>query len=164
MTSTTHRDPEPAAWGRALAEARRANRLADLPLHTLPGRREAEQVQGQAVAALEGQRLGYKIGATSAEVQRLLTCSQPIYGPVLAEDVVESGADYPLPAGLLGIECEFAFELARPYPGLGEAVAREPLSAAVARCRAAGSASTTAANSTPAASRSSGAQLQPKAP
>lgn len=137
MTSTTNRDPELAAWGRALAEARRANRLADLPLHTLPGRREAEQVQAEAVAVMEGQRVGYKIGATSDELQRLLACNQPIYAPVFAEDVIESGADYPLPAGFLGIECEFAFEMAQPCPGPGEAVTRESLSAAVARCRAA---------------------------
>ena len=55
-----------------LAACRRAGTLSRLPLHELGSRADAEAFQGAAVRALGGEPCGYKIGATSLEVQRLL--------------------------------------------------------------------------------------------
>ena len=87
-----------------------------------------------AVAALDGETCGYKIGSTSEEVQRLLKCTGPIHAPVLREHVLASGATFSVPAGLLGVECEFGFEMARDFPADGESVTLEQLGSAIADC------------------------------
>src|ERR671932_694450 len=90
---------------------------------------EAEAVQDAAVAAYGGRRRGYKIGATNAGVQHLLGCREPFFGPLFAEDMLESGATFRMVPGLLGIECEFAFVLKRACPA--EAVSLESLRDAI---------------------------------
>jgi 2-keto-4-pentenoate hydratase len=105
-----------------------------LPLDEIASRIEAEALQTRAVQALGRYRCGYKIGATSPEAQRLLQSPEPFFAPIFAEDILESGAEYPRPAGLLGIECEFAFVIARAYPEPGETIERRTLAAAIADC------------------------------
>jgi 2-keto-4-pentenoate hydratase len=117
-----------------IAECRREGRLADLPLHVLAGRAEAEAFQAAALAALGGEICGYKIGATSAEVQRMLGCRGPIQAAILRQHVLASGASLSLPPGCLGVECEIGFVLARDYPAAGERPDRAGLRAAVAEC------------------------------
>jgi 2-keto-4-pentenoate hydratase len=96
-----------------LAAGRRAGTLARVRLQDITSRAEAEAFQTEAIEALGGEPCGYKIGATSSEVQQLLQCREPIYAPLLREHVLASGATFPLPAGLLGIECEFGFVMGR---------------------------------------------------
>ena len=91
-----------------LADCRRAGTLCGLPLHELASRGDAETFQAAAIRALPGEACGYKIGATSAAVQRLLHCSEPFHAPLLRHDVLTSGSRFEVPAGLLGVECEFA--------------------------------------------------------
>jgi 2-keto-4-pentenoate hydratase len=114
----------------ALADCRRAGTASRIPLHELTNRAAAEAFQTAAVTALGGNRCGYKIGATSGEVQRLLNCREPIAAPIRREDMLGSGASFRIPAGLLGVECEFGFVLARDFP-----VSDDPLD--VARLRSA---------------------------
>ena len=121
-------------WAETLAESRRLNLLARLPIDGIASRAEAEALQAQAVGALGFLPVGYKIGATSPEAQRLLQSPAPFFAPIFAEDIVESGATYPLPAGLLGVECEFAFVFARDFPHPGETIARDALAGAVGEC------------------------------
>lgn len=92
-----------------LAKCRRAGTVSHLPLNELASRADAEAFQMATVRALGGEACGYKIGATSVEVQQLLNCRIPIYAPILREDVLPSGATFRIPAGLLGIECELGF-------------------------------------------------------
>ena len=117
-----------------LADCRRRGAVERLPLHTIADRGDAEAFLAAAVAALDGEVCGYKIGSTSEEVQRLLKCTGPMYAPVLREHVLASGATFPAPAGLLGVECEFGFEMARDFPADGESVTLEQLGSAVAEC------------------------------
>ena len=112
---------DPAAAAR-LADCRRRGTVERLPLHTIADRGDAEAFLAAAVAALDGETCGYKIGSTSEEVQRLLKCTGPIHAPVLREHVLASGATFSVPAGLLGVECEFGFEMARDFPADGESV------------------------------------------
>lgn len=117
-----------------LADCRRAGTVSPIPLHELATRAAAEAFQAAAVEALGGSRCGYKIGATSPDVQRLLNCREPIEAPIRREDVLASGADFRLPAGLLGVECEFGFVMARDFPASGDALELAGLRSAVGEC------------------------------
>ncbi len=120
-----------------IAQCRRAGTLARVALDEIGGRADAEAFQAAAVTALGGERCGYKIGATSAEVQQFLGCREPIEAPIVREDVLASGACFRIPPGFLGIECEFAFRMARDFPGPGEAPDLAALRSAVGACHAA---------------------------
>lgn len=117
-----------------LAQCRRTGTLTGVPLHEIATRADAEAFQAAAVKALAGTPCGYKIGATSTEVQQWLGCREPIDAPIRREDVLASGATFPVPAGLLGIECEFAFLMGRDFPGSGESLTPAALRSAVAQC------------------------------
>jgi len=118
----------------SLADCRRNGTVARIALHELASRAEAEAFQAAAVTALGGNRCGYKIGATSAEVQRLLNCREPIAAPIRREDVLPSGAHFRIPAGLLGVECEFGFVMADDFPRSDEAFDMAGLRSAIGEC------------------------------
>src|SRR5213082_2168454 len=106
---------------RAAADIIAAARRDRTPLAPLPGdaapRNEAEGYRIQAalhdlLAADFGPRVGYKIGCTSAVMQRYLDIPHPCGGGVFAKGVHESGAklrfkDYVR----VGVECEIAVRL-----------------------------------------------------
>jgi 2-keto-4-pentenoate hydratase len=117
-----------------LAKRRRAGTVCLLALDQLASRAQAEAFQAAAVGALGGAPCGYKIGATSVEVQRLLGCHEPIYSPILSEDVLQSGSTFRIPHGLLGIECEFGFVMGRDFPASARASGLAALRSAIAEC------------------------------
>jgi 2-keto-4-pentenoate hydratase len=57
-----------------------------------------------------------------------------MFGPVFAERLLESGATFAPPAGLLGIECEFGFRLGRNFPIGSETLSIDSIRSAVAEC------------------------------
>src|SRR5436190_20133437 len=117
-----------------LAKCRREGTLSDLPLHEFSSRAGAEQFQSAALKALGGTVCGYKIGATSLEIQQLLSCSEPIYAPIRREDVLAGGATFMIPAGLLGVECEYGFLIGQDFPDPGEALTHDSLRSCIAEC------------------------------
>jgi 2-keto-4-pentenoate hydratase len=117
-----------------LAKCRRGGTVSLLPLDKLASRAEAEAYQAAAVSALGGVPCGYKVGATSVEVQRLLSCHEPIYSPILSEDVLPNGSTFRIPRGLLGVECEFGFVMGRDFPAPAEASDIAALRSAIAEC------------------------------
>jgi 2-keto-4-pentenoate hydratase len=117
-----------------IAECRRGGTLSQLPLHALGNRAAAEEFQAAAVKALGGELSGHKIGATSEEVQRMLGCREPIHAPIRREDVLASGAAFRIPPGMLGIECEFGFQLGDDFPASAGASDIGALRLAVAEC------------------------------
>lgn len=118
----------------ALAACRRTGTLSRVRLQDIASRAEAEAFQAAALEALGGEPCGYKIGATSDEVQRLLKCREPIYAPILREHVLASGTTFPVPTGLLGIECEFGFVMGRDFPAANETADVAAVRSAVAEC------------------------------
>jgi 2-keto-4-pentenoate hydratase len=118
----------------ALAECRRAGAISHFPLHEFESRAQAEAFQQAAVRALGGEPCGYKIGATSVEVQQLLSCREPIYAPILREHVLASGARFRIPAGLLGLECEFGFVMGSDCPTSADRLNLVALRSAIAEC------------------------------
>ncbi len=106
-----------------LAELRFAQRTEDdIPAELRPKDPAAayaiqEALIARLLARHGGHPIGYKIGCTNASVQHLLNTPTPVYGRLLSSFV------YPSPARLrasvftiLGIEAEFAFEIARDVP------------------------------------------------
>lgn len=117
-----------------LARCRRGGTVSDLSLDKLASRAEAQAFQAAAVSALGGVPCGYKIGATSLEAQRLLSCGEPIYSPILSEDVLPSGSTFRIPSGLLGVECEFGFVMAHDFPATAKTSDINALRPAIAEC------------------------------
>jgi 2-keto-4-pentenoate hydratase len=120
-----------------LADARRARRLVHLPLHELGDRAGAQRFQAAAMQSLGGAACGYKIGATSAEVQRRLGCREPFHGPVLHEHVLANGSRFPVVPGMLGLECEFGFRMGSDVPLPGRKLDLAAIRAAASECFAA---------------------------
>lgn len=78
--------------------------------------------------------IGYKIGATSPEAQRIIGCDGPFYGPMFDLWFHDSGDTLPLPETVLGAECEFAFRLGADLPPRNSDYSRDDVLDAVASC------------------------------
>lgn len=99
----------------ALAEARRIGKRSVPALPSILDPREAYGVQDEAASAYGSPRIGYKIGATSAEAQRIIGCDGPFFGPMFEADRIAAGSRLTIDDTMLGLECEFAFQMARPF-------------------------------------------------
>ncbi len=101
----------------ALARFRKEGRaLPDFPGPAPADIGEAYRLQRAVQAAMAEPVCGWKIGATSRTVQEAIGTREPFYGPLYAPRCHGSGAAVPVPEGALGIECEFAFRLAKDLP------------------------------------------------
>ena len=120
--------------GRVLAEARRERR----PIEGLPGGLPVDEataygIQATAVRALGQKRIGYKIGATSPEIQAFLGTDHPCSGPLFEPDYYPSGATIAKPShGLLGLEPEFALRLGADLPPRDRAYGVDDVRGAIA--------------------------------
>ncbi len=117
-----------------------AQRTRD-PIDTLnraegdPSIEDAYAIQAALVSRLSedrGPQLGWKVGATNAAVQALMSTPEPFYGSLLAANRLTSGARLSM-GDLIAplLECEVAMELGADLTGPG--VTAEAAGAAVAR-------------------------------
>ena len=106
------------AAGQALAKARRElTALDELPGGLPADEAAAYAIQREAIKAYGGERVGYKIGATSPEAQAMLKTDHPFRAPLFRADCCDAGATIGLPGyGLIGLEPEFALRLGRDLP------------------------------------------------
>lgn len=74
---------------------------------------------------------GWKIGATTAPVQKAIGMTEPFSGRIIAGTVHRSGVELPAGNGHNILEAEFAVRLARDLPGEGETYTPENLRAAI---------------------------------
>src|SRR5262245_61291103 len=89
-------------------------------------------IQDALVSAWSVPVAGYKIGCTSDEAQKMLGAPGPFPGRVFAPVRLASPAKVSAKAfHKLGIECEFAFTLARGLPPRAAAYSREEVAGAV---------------------------------
>jgi 2-keto-4-pentenoate hydratase len=125
---------------KALHEARRT-RVPIAPFTDAePGLTMADgyAVQQELVRLLlaDGDRIvGYKVGLTSAPMQRMIGVDSPDYGPVLASTVFADGDTVPLAEFIAPrIEAEIVFRLGSPLrgPGVTTEQARAAIAGAVA--------------------------------
>ncbi len=109
-------EPDLDALATLLAEARRSRRpLRGLRAEQLPAaERDGYAINARVADKLGWPQLGWKIAATTPEMQRRLRADQPIYGRTFSRFAMASPASLPH-ADLLDplVECEFFFRLAR---------------------------------------------------
>ncbi len=112
--------PNPALLPLAqrLWAARRDGVAIEIPETDTPADETASYaVQAAAIAASGLKRVGWKIGSTSAEAQKLLGTSGPGASPLLAPFCYGNGAEVPVfAAHQPGLEGEFAVRFARDLP------------------------------------------------
>lgn len=114
------------AFGRSLALARETGDIAsDLDLRRVSSADEAEAVQASAIRRFGAVPIGYALRATTPLCARLLGCDGPLVVPLLQETMLEDGARYWLPRGVIGIGAGFTFVMGRAFPFSDE----EPLTA-----------------------------------
>jgi 2-keto-4-pentenoate hydratase len=127
-----------------LAKARlERRRFAGLP----DGLRPVDEAEAYAIqdalharlaAAGRGPLVGYKIGCTTAVMQRFLGIDSPCAGGVLAPAVQRRDGSFRHADFLrVGVECEIAVALARDLPGAGAPYDRHRVADAVGACMAA---------------------------
>ena len=112
---------ERTAFASLLAAARREGRQV-MPPATLPQDAAEGYAIGDEVAAmLSWPRRGWKVAATTPEMQRRLRATEPTRGPIYRHLVQASPAVMPF-APLLDplIECEIVLRLDRPLPARAE--------------------------------------------
>lgn len=119
---------------RHILEARRSGVLIDaLPASAqLQSMEEGYAVQRSLIAQWPDRIAGWKVGATSKEVQALFGISEPIYGPVFQSQVFQSPAT--IPARHFHhrlLESEFVFRFATAIPSRSKPYARSEIIGAV---------------------------------
>jgi 2-keto-4-pentenoate hydratase len=129
---------------RLLANARLGRvRFAGLP----DGRRPKDEAEAYAIqdalhaklmAAGRGALVGYKIGCTTAVMQRFLGIDNPCAGGVLEQGVQRREGSFCQADFLrVGVECEIAVALAHDLPASGAPYDRDKVGEAVGACMAA---------------------------
>lgn len=121
------------ALARDLWEARRLGRTIDASRNDLPETKEDAFAVQEAILELSGlERVGYKVGSTSKEAQRLLNTDEPGRGPLLASYVFASPARIPIvPEQAPQVEGEFAFRLGKDLPAREGEYAMSDVTAAI---------------------------------
>lgn len=104
--------------GARLWHARREGRVIEIADAETPADEASSyKVQAEAVAASGQQRVGWKVGSTSLEAQKLLGTSGPGASPVLAGFSHPNGAAIPVYAAHQpGLEGEFALRFGKALP------------------------------------------------
>lgn len=128
-----------AELARLLADARRERRqIGALPSHLVPPTSDdGYRTNGLVADALGWPLLGWKIAATTPEMQQRLRTTEPIYGRTYRRFETTSPATI-RHAELLDplIECEFFFRLARDLPARTAPYEAAEVAAAVGGCHA----------------------------
>ena len=117
-----------------IVEARRAiGKLHGLPdAHRPTSLDDAYRMQGLATERWGDDVAGWKVGATSVEIQKLFGMTEPAYGPVFKQTLYASPAR--LQAGAfqhLTLEAEFAFTFRESLPARSRPYGREEVLAAI---------------------------------
>lgn len=121
--------------GIELAQARVDGTLVSRDLDSeIADMAQAQIVRAAAMAAYPSKPIGYKIGATSPQAQKMLGCDGPFYAAIFDRDRIAPDSQFALRQGLIGAECEFAFRMGEDYPANGAPVDRDTIAAAVASC------------------------------
>jgi 2-keto-4-pentenoate hydratase len=108
--------------GERLWQARASGGTVDPASVTEPtSQSEAYAIQADVMRASGLGSVGFKVGSTSEEAQRLLGTTEPGSSPVLAPYFYEAPASVPIfPAHYPGIEGEFAYRLGADLPARAE--------------------------------------------
>ena len=111
-------DPTLVTLAEQLWHCRRNGGALDIPMDGGPADVSAAlEIQREALALSGLDSIGFKVGSTSAEAQKVLGTTEPGASPVLVDYFFESPAEIPVdPAHEPAVEGEFALRLARDLP------------------------------------------------
>ena len=111
-------DPTLVTLAEQLWHFRRNGGAINIPTDGGPADVDAAlEIQREAVALSGLDAVGFKVGSTSAEAQKILGTTEPGASPVLVDYFFESPAEIPIdPAHEPAVEGEFALRLARDLP------------------------------------------------
>jgi len=124
---------ESTADARELARCWRQNDVMPaIEAADLPDEAAAYAWQSAFVEALGEPLAGWKVGATNAKSQSLLSLGGPFYGPIPQGAVRPSGSRTSQPRGTLGAEIEIALRLAADLPRRDAPYRPDELRAAIA--------------------------------
>ncbi|MDW3206782.1 MAG: hydratase [Alphaproteobacteria bacterium] len=130
MTTTV----ENVSIGAALADARlNGTKLAAStgPVPNDPDK--AYAVQNDMIAALGLPVAGWKVGATNADVQKMLKVDEPFYGPLFDRWIYPAPNRIPTPDGSMNVvEVEFAFRMSADLPPRDKSYSEAEVADAVA--------------------------------
>ena len=114
---STPADPNASQLARQLAEARASKQLIDATqFESIASLADAYRMQSIAIDLYDSPRIGYKVGATNAAVQKLFGADSPFFGPMFKREHYQSGSTIQLSPGILGGEAEFAFHCGDDFP------------------------------------------------
>jgi 2-keto-4-pentenoate hydratase len=108
------------------------SRIDELPPDCRPLDRAEGYAAQRALVRVSGQDVvGWKIAATSAAGQKHIGVDGPLAGPLLANRVLETGAEVPLDGNIMLVaEAEFAFRFTRGLPPRANPYTRDEVLAA----------------------------------
>jgi 2-keto-4-pentenoate hydratase len=131
--------PQHSTLAVRLADSRRdARQVRELPTELVPlSTADAYAVNAMVAERLGWPQLGWKIAATTPEMQARLRTTEPIYGRTFRRFQVSSPATFDH-AELLDplVECEFFFTLARALPPRATPYTRDEVRDAIGACHA----------------------------
>lgn len=122
------------ACARRLVDVRRSGgMLEELPdLLASTSLNDAYSIQSQGIRLWPDEVVGWKVGATSKEVQSVFGISQPVYGPVFKKNVFQSPVSLDVAAFQHRmVEAEFAFRFGDDLPSRKKPYTRDEIVAAI---------------------------------
>lgn len=92
---------------------------------------DAMDIQRMAFEQFGSPSIGWKVGATNEGAQKNFGLTEPFYGPIAEAGLLQSGDKLEKTSCIGAMEPEYAFKMARDFPGDGEAIDVESASSAV---------------------------------
>ncbi len=102
--------------GERLARARLTGSVVDVDLASLAGLDEAEELRDAVVRSLGWTQVGYALVGGHPVVARTLRLDGSVVAPLLREAVLEDGARFRMPQGVIGAGVGLTFLLGRSFP------------------------------------------------
>lgn len=97
-----------------------------------PTMADAMDIQALVFEGFGSPSVGWKVGATNEGAQKAFGINTPFYGPMAESGVRESGGEVANTECVGAVEPEYAFKMARDFPGDGEELNAENAASAIA--------------------------------
>lgn len=118
-----------------LASCRRHRTLCDIDLGEIATDAEAAEIQLEALAADGHELEGLCVVGSSESVRHTLGLTNAVFSPIPADGFVHEGRPVRLPLGVIGAQCQLAFNFIRQFPDRNENTTREAVSTAIVAVR-----------------------------
>lgn len=118
-----------------LASCRRHRTLSDIDLGEIASDAEAVEIQSEALEAYGHELEGLCVVGSSESVRHTLGLTKMVFSPIPDDGFVHEGRPINLPTGVIGAQCQLAFNFIRQFPDKNENATREAVSTALVAVR-----------------------------